>query len=59
MKNQYAIALMAFEVSYMSRRCNHNQSPLIKIVYSQVRINGRVELIPMELYADGSLKRSE
>ncbi|MGI0484459.1 hypothetical protein ACN4EK_03420 [Pantanalinema rosaneae CENA516] len=43
----------------MSRRCNHNQSPFIKIVYSQVKVNGKVQLVPMELYADGSLKRSE
>ncbi len=43
----------------MSRRYNHNQSPLVKIVYSQVKVNGKLELVPMELYADGSLKRCQ
>lgn len=37
---------------------NQNQSPLVKIVYSQTRVNGKLELIPLELYADGSLRRS-
>ena len=41
----------------MARRYNHNQSPLVKIVYSKVEINGKVELVPMELYADGTLRR--
>lgn len=41
----------------MSRRQNHNQSPLIKIVYSKETVNGKVELVPLELYADGTLKR--
>ena len=40
----------------MSLRYNHNESLLVKIVYSQVKVNG-MELIPL-LYADGSLKRS-
>ena len=43
----------------MSRRYNQNQSPLVKIVYSQVKVNGKLELVPMELYADGSLKRCQ
>lgn len=43
----------------MSRRCNQNKSPFLKIVYSQVKIDGKVELVPMEMYADGSLKRCE
>jgi len=43
----------------MSRRFNQNNSPLIKIVYSLMRINGKVELIPMELYADGTVRRSQ
>lgn len=43
----------------MSRRYNQNQSPLVKIVYSQVKIDGKLELVPMELYADGSLKRCQ
>ncbi|KAF3887109.1 MULTISPECIES: hypothetical protein [Nostocales] len=42
----------------MSLRYNQNQSPLVKVVYTQVKVNGRLELIPLELYADGSLKRS-
>lgn len=42
----------------MSRRYNQNQSPLVRIVYSKVVVNGKVELVPLELYADGSLKRS-
>ncbi|MGJ3248388.1 MAG: hypothetical protein ACFE0I_20190 [Elainellaceae cyanobacterium] len=41
----------------MSRRCNQNQSPLIKIVYSKERVNGKMEIIPLELYEDGTLKR--
>jgi hypothetical protein len=41
----------------MARRYNHNQAPLVKIVYSKVEINGKVELVPMELYADGTLRR--
>jgi hypothetical protein len=39
-------------------RYNENNAPLIKVVYSQIKINGKTELIPLELYADGSLKRS-
>ncbi|WP_263985428.1 hypothetical protein [Dendronalium phyllosphericum] len=42
----------------MSLRYNENQAPLVKVVYSQVKINGKVELVPLELYADGSLRRS-
>jgi hypothetical protein len=42
----------------MSRRYNHNQAPLVKIVYSKVEVNGKVELVPLELYADGTLQRS-
>ncbi len=41
----------------MSLRCNQNQSPLVKIVYVKTQVNGKLELIPMELYADNSLKR--
>lgn len=39
---------------------NHNQQhpAFVKIVYSQVKVNGKVELVPMELYADGTVKRS-
>ncbi|WP_277882027.1 MULTISPECIES: hypothetical protein [unclassified Leptolyngbya] len=42
----------------MSRRYNDNQAPLVKIVYSKVEVNGKVELVPLELYADGTLQRS-
>jgi hypothetical protein len=42
----------------MAYRYNHNQSPFVRIVYSQVKINGKLVLVPMELYADGSVKRS-
>jgi hypothetical protein len=42
----------------MSRRYNENHSPLEKIVYATVNVNGRVQLVPMELYADGSVKRA-
>ncbi len=43
----------------MSRRYNHNQSPLVKIVYSKVFVHGKLHLVPMELYADGSVQRCE
>jgi hypothetical protein len=43
----------------MSLRKNQNHSPLVKVVYSQTKINGKTELVPLELYADGSLKRTE
>lgn len=42
----------------MSVRHNENHAPLVKVVYSQVRVNGKVELVPLELYADGSLRKS-
>ncbi|NWF60015.1 MAG: hypothetical protein HXY43_12245 [Fischerella sp.] len=41
----------------MSVRYNENNSPLVKVVYSQIKVNGKIELVPMELYADGKLKR--
>jgi hypothetical protein len=41
----------------MSMRHNENNSPLVKVVYSQVKVNGKTELVPLELYADGSLRR--
>jgi hypothetical protein len=43
----------------MSRRYNQNHSPLERIVYTKVSINGKVELVPLELYADGSIKRAD
>ncbi|WP_277875267.1 hypothetical protein [Alkalinema sp. FACHB-956] len=42
----------------MARRYNEQQAPLVKIVYSKMMVKGRTELIPMELYADGTVKRS-
>ncbi|WP_255525259.1 hypothetical protein [Fortiea sp. LEGE XX443] len=42
----------------MSLRYNENQAQLVKVVYSQIKVNGKIELVPLELYADGSLKRS-
>jgi len=41
----------------MSRRYNQNNSPLERIVYSKVNVKGKVQLVPLELYADGSVKR--
>ena len=41
----------------MARYYNQNQSPLLKIVYSKIIVKGKIELVPLELYADGSLKR--
>lgn len=41
----------------MSVRYNQNNSRSVKVVYSQVKVNGKIELVPLELYADGSLKR--
>ncbi|BAY33247.1 hypothetical protein NIES37_11110 [Tolypothrix tenuis PCC 7101] len=43
----------------MSVRYNQNNAPLVKVVYSQVKVNGKLQLVPLELYADGSLKRSQ
>lgn len=42
----------------MSARYNENKSPFVGIVYSKVKINGKEQLVPLELYADGSLKRT-
>ncbi|WP_255519333.1 hypothetical protein [Oscillatoria sp. FACHB-1407] len=42
----------------MARRYNHNQSPLVKIVYSKVVVQGKIVLVPLELYADGTLQPS-
>lgn len=43
----------------MSRRYNHNNSPLERIVYTKVSVNGKVQLVQLELYADGSVKRAD
>lgn len=40
----------------MSRE--QNGYSFVKIVYAQVKVDNKLELVPMELYADGSLKRS-
>ena len=39
---------------------SQSQAPIVfvKIVYAQNTVNGKIELIPLELYTDGSLKRS-
>ncbi len=42
----------------MAIRYNHRHSPLERIVYTKVNVNGKVELVPLELYADGSVKRA-
>ena len=42
----------------MCIRYNNNNSPFVRIVYSKVKINGKVQLVPLELYADGSVKPS-
>lgn len=46
------------EVRIMSSQTDRQSSPFVKIVYSKVKVNGKTELVPMELYADGSLKRT-
>jgi len=38
---------------------DRNGSPFVKIVYAKTVINGKLELVPLELYADGSLTRGE
>lgn len=41
------------------QKLDRNQPPqFVKIVYSHQMINGKLELIPLELYTDGSLRRS-
>jgi len=42
----------------MSRRYNQKHSPLVRIVYSKINVGGKAELVPLELYADGSVKRA-
>jgi hypothetical protein len=45
---------------YMLHSETNPQAPIefVKIVYAKTTVNGKVELIPLELYTDGSLKRS-
>lgn len=42
----------------MSIRYNQNHSPLERIVYTKVNVNGKIQLVPLELYADGTVKRA-
>jgi hypothetical protein len=42
----------------MSYHHNQQQPAFVKIVYTQVKVNGKLELVPMELYADGTVQRS-
>lgn len=42
----------------MSYHQQERTPSFVKIVYSQVKVNGKLELVPMELYTDGSVKRS-
>ncbi|WP_256556217.1 hypothetical protein [Oscillatoria sp. HE19RPO] len=42
----------------MLPRCRTQRKQFVKMVYSKVQVNGKLELVPMELYSDGSLKRS-
>ncbi len=42
----------------MSSRYNENHSRLERILYTKVNVNGKVQLVPLELYADGSVKRA-
>ncbi|MDJ0618946.1 MAG: hypothetical protein QNJ63_19760 [Calothrix sp. MO_192.B10] len=43
----------------MSNHTHNQQSHVVKIVYAKQIINGRLELIPFHLYADGTLHRGE
>jgi hypothetical protein len=45
----------------MSHRHHHNNNNahFVKIVYSTIKVNGKIELVPMEWYADGSVKKSD
>ena len=36
-----------------------NSHLFLKIVCTKVRINGKVELVPMRLYADGLLRKEQ
>ncbi len=59
MCNLLFIVIQSLQVRlFMSARHNENNSPLIKMVYSHLKVNGKSELVALELYADGSLKRS-
>jgi peptidoglycan hydrolase-like amidase len=45
----------------MSRDTNNNNDsvPFVKIVYTTVKTNGKVELVPLEWYADGSVRKGK
>ena len=38
---------------------NQHRAPFVKIVYAHEIVNGKVELVPLLLHADGSLERNE
>jgi len=42
----------------MSNITNKKQPSFVKIAYSKPKKYGKTELVPMELYSDGSVKRS-
>lgn len=35
---------------------NYHGLRFLKVVYAKTQVDGKVELVPLELYADGSLK---
>ncbi|MFM7408150.1 MAG: hypothetical protein ACKO3K_16215 [Cuspidothrix sp.] len=41
----------------MSLRYNEDHTLLVKVVYSQIRVNGKTELVPLELNADETIRR--
>ena len=46
-------------IAMSTQNHNNNSIPFVKVVYSTVKINGKIELVPMEWYADGSVKKIE
>jgi hypothetical protein len=42
----------------MAYRRNQSGARFVRIVYSKSEVNGRTQLVPMELYEDGSVKRA-
>lgn len=43
----------------MTSQSNSTSTPSVKIVYSKVMVNGKLELVPMKLFADGSLRPNQ
>lgn len=43
----------------MTHQSNSLPAPLVKIVYSKVTVNGKLELVPLKLLADGSLRPNQ